>query len=243
MLSRIGSNRIRSRVSAVVVGALLASLLMGCAGMGPPRPKTGYRANVIVKMTDASGEGSALERLVEFYYMGKRRRHARIDGEVVTLIDRPDLRVSWKLNPSAESFEEYWISSLEAVLSSAPNPFGPRAKAVFEWLGTENVEGVDTQKYAVKGKAISGYAWFTVDQIPFRFTGTLGSEDSSVELEIEYTEIERNSQAAYLFAIPPYYAGYDKRRQKSRQSSTDIDDAVTRLKEQMRAVPSLPAMF
>jgi hypothetical protein len=222
------------------MAALLVIWLMGCAGMGPPKPKTGYRADVTVKMTDASGEDPALTRLVEFYYIGKRRRQTRVDGDFVVLIDRPDLRISWMLNPKANSFVEYWISSLEAVIASVPNPFGPRTKAAFEWLETENIDGVDTQKYAVKGEAISGYAWFTVDQIPFRFNGTLGSEDSSVELEIAYTEIRRGSQAAYLFAVPPTYAGYDKRKQKRSRNSTAIDDAVRRLKEQQRGMPSPP---
>ncbi len=236
MPSRVGSNRIRLR--AVGVAALLVIWLMGCAGMGPPRPQTGYRADVTVKTTDASGEDSALARLVEFYFMGKRRRETRVDGDVVILIDRPDLRISWMLNPKANSFEEYRISSLEAVITSAPNPFGPRTKAAFEWLGAENVDGVDTQKYAVKGKAISGYAWFTIDQVPFRFNGTLGSEDSSVELEIAYTDVKRGSQAAYLFAVPPTYAGYDKRKQKRLRSSTSIDDVVRGLKERQQGTPS-----
>ncbi len=238
MLNRVGS--IRIRMSAVGVVVLLAIALMGCAGTGAPRPITGYRANVTVWVTDASGEGPALERLVEFYYMGKRRRHARVDGEVVTLIDRPDLRISWMLNPKAKSFKEYRISSPEAEISSAPNPFGPRAEAIFEWLGPENVEGVDTQKYAVRGKAISGYAWFTIDRIPFRFIGTLGLEDSAIDLEIEYSEVETGSQAAFLFTVPPNYAGYEARKQKRPRRRTEIDEALRRLKEEGRARPSSP---
>ncbi|MBJ20163.1 MAG: hypothetical protein CL933_12190 [Deltaproteobacteria bacterium] len=241
MLNRIYSSR--SRVSAVGAGGLLISLLVACANMGAPPPTTGYRANIIVKMTDGSEGGPALERLVEFYQAGKRRRFARIDGELVALIDRPDLRVSWMLNPAARSFEEYRISSPKAVISSAPNPFGPRARAVFEWLGTENVEGVDTQKYAVKGKAISGHAWLTIDQIPFRFAGTLGSQDSAVEVEIAYSEIERDSQAAFLFAIPPNFAGYEKRKQKSSQSADDIEEAIRKIEDRRRALPSIPTFF
>jgi hypothetical protein len=231
-----------SAVGVVVLLAIVLIALMGCAGTRAPQPITGYRANVTVWVIDPSGEGPALERLVEFYYMGKRRRHARVDGEVVTLIDRPDLRISWMLNPKARSFKEYRISSPEAAISSAPNPFGPRAEADFEWLGPENVEGVDTQKYAVRGKAISGQAWFTIDQIPYRFTGTLGLEDSAIDLEIEYSEVEKGSQAAFLFSIPPNYAGYEARKQKTPRRQTEIDESLRRLKEEGRARPTSPRM-
>jgi hypothetical protein len=231
MLSWLASNRIS--VKSLGMAALLVIWLIGCASTGPPPPQTGYRADVNVMLTDASTEGPKLVRLVEFYYMGKRRRETRVDGDVVALIDRPDLRISWVLSPKANSFEEHQISNLEAEITLAPNPFGPRAKASYELLGTENVDGVDTRKYAVTGKAISGYAWFTIDQIPLRFNGTIGSEDSSVELEVAYTEIRRGSQAAYRFAVPPTYAGYDKRKVKrSRAPNNEIDDAARRLREQ-----------
>lgn len=241
MLSRVGSDRIRTRVRAVGVVAFLAIMLGGCASTGPPPPQTGYRANVTVRMSGASVAEPTLERVVEFYYKEKRRRHARIDGEVVTLIDRPDLGISWVLNPEEKTFEEHRISSLEAVMSGAPNPFGPRAKGVFERIGTEIVEGVATEKFEVSGEALSGFAWFSVDLIPIRFSGTLGSAESSVALEVEYTEVERKSQAAFLFAVPPNYAGYDKRKQKySAQSPTATDDTARRLREIQRGTPPPP---
>ncbi len=169
--------------------------------------------------------------------MGNRRREARVDGQRVTLIDRPDLRISWMLNPATKSFEEYRLRSPEAAISGAPNPFGPRAKAVFEWLGTEDLGGLDTQKFAVEGIAISGHAWFTTDLIPVRFVGTLDTEESRVELEIEYTEVERHSQAAFLFTIPPNYAGYETRKQKSVPSDREFEDALIRLREEARRIP------
>jgi len=210
--------------------ALLVSYLMGCANLGPPRPDSGYRADVSVRITPASGQESALTRFVEFYYIGKRRLQTSIEGNEVVLIDRADLQVSWKLNPRAKTFEEYRISSSEAMISSVPNPFGRRARAEFKLLGTENVDGVEAQKYAVTGEMISGFAWFTPDRIPIRFDGQVGPQDSPAEMEVAYSDVRRGPQAAYLFAVPPTYAGYETRKQRSFSKSTD--DTGRRLEEQ-----------
>lgn len=258
MPSRDISNRTLARESAFCarangsffVAALLSLALVGCAGTGPPVPRSGYRAEVTVRMTDVGSGVPAIERVVEFYEKGRRRRHARIDGEALTVIDRPDLRVSWKLHPATKTFDEYEITDREAGLLLAPDPFGPRYKAHFDWIRTETVDGVATHKYAVKGEAITGYAWLTDDKIPFRFSGTIESSegarqrtsDAAVDLEVEYSGIERSSQEAFLFVIPPSYVGYENRKQKF-QSQAESEAERERLRQQVRDMPDLPTMY
>jgi hypothetical protein len=223
--------------------AFLIFGLTGCVGVGPPAPTIGYRASVTVKMSDSAGGPPSLERVVEFYQHGRRRRSARVEGEAVALIDRPDLQRTWKLAPTEKSFDEFRLSSSEAVIPEAPNPFGPRSRAVFEFLGAEYLGEIETRKYVVKGEAISGYAWLTKDRIPIRFDGTVGSQESEVDLEVEYSEIERGVQPAFLFAIPPNYAGYENRTQKKDYSRDEVEDGLRRLKDEARARPQMPRNF
>jgi hypothetical protein len=243
MLCRIDVSRNGLRPGKLSIAALVAFSLAACVGSGPPKPETSYRANVKIRMTDASTEELALERVVEFYYLGLRRRSARVDGEPVALIDRPDLRVSWLLDPSTKSFDEVPIGSPKAAIPTAPNPFGPQANAAFEWLGSENTDGVETRKYAVEGASISGYAWFTSDQIPLRFEGVIDSDGSSRKLIVEYSEVERGLQSRVLFEIPPNYAGYENRKQNKRQVEADLEEAQRRVDDQVREVLDFPEIF
>lgn len=228
---RFGFRFLLSRFGAA---ALAVFWLTGCVGLGPPRPYVGYRANVTIKMSDPGDGPATLERVVEFYQQGKRRRTARVGGEPVALIDRPDLRVSWILNPEAKSFEELELSSLKAVRESAPDPFGPRASVLFEWIGTESIDDVDAEKYQVTGERFNGYAWLTPDRIPMRFSGVVGSSTSQTQLEVAYSEIEKGSQALFLFSIPPNYAGYESRKQKRDYSSAEVEVELRRLTDDAR---------
>jgi hypothetical protein len=228
---RVASNRIHDRTITPVIATPLAAVtlalilggLLGCASPGPPPPEAGYRAHVRVETSSPSGQEPTSTELVEYYYKQKRRQESRTADGLVVLIDRPDLRISWILNPQEKTFEEYEISSPEVVIVAIPNPFGPRSGAAFERIGTERIDDVDAEKYSVQGEAISGLAWFSSDRVPMRFSGTVGPEASALKVEISYTDIRRGPQAAYLFAIPPTYEGYAERKQKSAPSSSKYD--------------------
>jgi hypothetical protein len=233
----------RFLLSRLGAAGLALFWLTGCVGLGPPRPDVGYRANVTIKMSDPKDGPATLERVVEFYQQGKRRRTARVDGQPVALIDRPDLRVSWRLNPEAKSFDELELSSAKAVIEAAPDPFGPRTSVLFQWVGTESVDDVDAEKYQVTGERFNGYAWLTPDRIPMRFSGVLGAPTSQIQLEVTYSEIEKGSQALFLFSIPPNYAGYEKRKQKRDYSGAEVEVGLRRLMDDVRGRPSLPRLF
>lgn len=236
---RIDSDRDRIRLVLTGVAVMLAVWSVGCASTGPPSPETGYRAQATVEISDPSKPDPVSVRFVEFYRSGKRRRDLdQIEASV--WIDRPDLRVTWVLNPREKSFEEHPFWDVEGLTEPVPDPFGPRARAHFEPLGSESLEGLDADKFAVKGETISGMAWLTRDRIPLRFRGTLDREGSSVELRIDYLEIEREEQANHLFEIPMNYAGYENRKQKGARHANQSDDAVRSLKEQQWGSPPPP---
>ncbi len=226
--------------SGRVAALLLAVWCVGCASVGPPTPETGYQARGTIEIKDPSAANPVLVRFVEYYRTGKRRREPDLE-EAAVWIDRPDLRVTWILNPKRGTFKQYPISGVERVIEPVPDPFGPRTRAHFEWLGSEVLEGVDADKFEVKGDKISGYAWLTHDRVPLRFSGTLEREGSSVEVRIEYAVVERDLQANHLFEIPMDYAGYENRKQKATGNSSQADDAARSLKEQQWGTPTPPA--
>ena len=229
-----------AHVAGFAALTLLVAAITGCAGVGRPRPNSGYQADLTVRLIEADGSSAVLGRLVEFYSSGNRRRETRIKGKTVALIDRPDLQISWMLNLDQQSFQEFPISSRDALISSLPNPFGPRVHATYEWLNQESLDGLATHRYSIEGDAISGFAWFTQDQIPVRFEGTLGRGESVIQIEVRYGEILRGAISPAHFAIPSTYQDYAKRTKKVPEAEL-TDDDMARLRDQKRRIPRRPS--
>lgn len=225
-------------------------LAPGCATRRPPLPDVSYRAEVLVEVAPAEGTPHRV-RVVEFQADGRRRRQTRVDGRQVVLIDRPDLQVSWLLDPEARSFEEHRIASRDVSLGGLPDPFRRRAGMRFELLGTERVDGVPVRRYAVRGRGIEGEAWIARDGVPLRFSGRVRldavgpreSADPFAGLELVYTGIERRPLASHLFEIPPSYAGWAQRKQRRAGGSWELDEQGRRLRERQRTLPSRPIPF
>jgi hypothetical protein len=205
---------------------LLVSLVGGCARVGPPRPTTGYRADVTLRATPRGETQSSTTRLVEVYDKKKRRREMQIDGEAIAVIDRPDLHVSWILRPNTKTFDEVRITSPEAQVSTIPNPFGPRANAAFEDLGLEMVDGSEARKFAVSGEAISGNAWVTEEQIPVKFVGTMRSEDGVVDIEVAYSNVKRGTKTEGGRRLHIAYADPDRGCQEATRGAAATEFAV-----------------
>lgn len=224
------------RVAYHLVISACAALTTGCVDLRPPVPETAYRAMVSVAASPTAADAAAVQlEFVEFYQEGKWRRESDADGQTDVLIDRPDLRVTWVLDSESKSFDEHRISSVDAPMLEIINPFGPRArsKADFEPLGPETLVGIETQKYAVRGKRVSGLAWVRTDRIPLRFRGTVDLGEGPVEIEIEYSEIKKGLQPGWLFAIPPNFAGYEDRKQPEVVKIGADGEDVRRAKESL----------
>lgn len=225
----------RGVLGRTATAVLLTASLAACASVGPPRPEARYQAEVVVEVVGPTEGDFQRQRFLEFYSEGKRRRETRGNAPRVVSIDRPDLRVTWVLSPEARTFEEHRISALSAI--AVPNPFGPRVEADFDPVGSDELEGVALEKFEVSGDSISGEAWLTQDFIPFRFKGTIERQGERLQVEVRYASIERGSQAAYLFSIPPSYAGYENRKQERGNSQQAIDDAASALRDSRRGLP------
>jgi hypothetical protein len=222
------------RKSALMLGAALAA---GCADLRAPVPESDYRAEVLIQLLNPSAPAVPEPTLLaEFYQAGKLRREGEADGETMILLDRPDLRVSWLLRPKMKSFDEYRISSRGAPLPWSPNPFGPRARtrADFELLGPETLDNLQARKYAVRGKTIEGYAWLSPTGIPIRFLGTIERGGKPLRVEIRYSDVETGPQPAWLFAIPPDFAGYEDRKKPPEPNSQMDPETIRRARENLR---------
>jgi hypothetical protein len=227
-----------------IAALLLAPLVAGCAPLGPPEPApgTGYRARVTVAVFAPDRAVPVFFQLVERYADGKRRREATIDGEGSIWIDRPDLRVTWTLDPRRATFEERGLGVVTGRAAEIPDPFGWRARPRFTNLGPETLDGVATERYSVEGRNLSGTAWLMPDGVPVRFRGRLLRDGVPVELEIRYGQIVRGTVEARLFEIPRSFEGYAERRRLGPSVRTDIEDAVRGLQEQQRGRPAPPGM-
>ncbi len=218
---------------------VIMSVLAGCVRLGPPRPEVAYQADVRIAVVGRDGEARAVEHLTEFCMGGLRRRQATIEGVDVVAIDRPDLNVSWLLDPEAKAFQEFRLKSREIDALVPPDPFGPRVRSRFRKVGMEEVGGRAALRYEVDGDRIQGVAWTSQDGVPIRFEGEMTVGGSELAVEVEYGEVQRSPQALYLFAIPPNYAGFAQRTQPVRsRRDAGIEQAIRRLRDEREWRPS-----
>ena len=238
MARRAGSPARGIARGAVLLGALA---LAGCTTLGPPRPAVSYQADVRIEVVEADGAPRAVEQVTEFYAYGFRRRQATVEGRPLVVIDRPDLYVTWVLDPEAKTFEQLRIRSAEARIDALPDPFGPRARGVFVLDGEDEIAGRPALRVAVAGKGVEGRAWLSPDDVPLRFEGRIGLGEEARHVRIDYGEVQRSPPAAYLFAIPPDYEGYADRKKRTRdQEQREIEDAIDRIEDQMKNRPMTP---
>ena len=181
-----------------------------------------------IEVVDTDGERLAVEQLTEFYAGGFRRRQVTVQGDDIVVIDRPDLGVSWLLDPDEKAFDEFWLRNRDLDRLVPPDPFGPRSRGRYVQAGVDEIAGARATRFEIEGDDISGLAWISADGVPVRFEGKLLGRS----VRIDYGEIQRVRQPAYLFAIPPTYAGYEDRRQRVRERE---DDGLERAIRQMRA--------
>jgi hypothetical protein len=95
-MSRLELREGRFASGILASAAILWIGSLGCASLGPPKPQSDYRAQVEVRIGDASAAEIRVVRLVEYGREGKRRRDLTLDRPIVW-IDRPDLRITWIL--------------------------------------------------------------------------------------------------------------------------------------------------
>lgn len=222
-MSRLEPNGCRVASGLLASATILWIGSLGCASLGAPKPQSDYRAQVEVRLGDSASAEARVLRFVEYGREGKRRRDLTFDRPIIW-IDRPDLRVSWILDPGKRTFEELAIDASPDGVESIPDPFGTRLRVRFRELGPEVVDDVAVEKFEVEGEGVTGHAWLMPDGVPFRFRGRVGAEGAGVPVEIDYALSERDVQANHLFEIPVNYAGYELRTRKATAKATRSED-------------------
>ncbi|RJR47664.1 MAG: DUF4412 domain-containing protein [Deltaproteobacteria bacterium] len=150
-----------------------------------------FSAQVITKTDSQETRGKV-------FFQGDKMRQ---EGETIN-IARPDRRVMWMLVPSMKMVMEvpFSLSDLGQAMAL------PKDKSQMKLLGTELVNGYETEKFetAMKGngKTVKLHLWIAkkLDK-PIK----MASEDG--KFSMEYREIKEGGVSADLFEIP---AGYQK---------------------------------
>jgi len=168
-----------------------------------PKPKSDYSADVRMRLADASGRESYESKGREYYSGGKRRREMSMMGHETILIERPDKKLVWSLMPATRSYLEFGEDAEGD--DSMPDPLGEDDVSL-ERIGSESVNGEQASKFRVTMDDGRGTAWMTSDNILVRFEGTTTSEGRTMEIRIDFENIERGTQPAKLFERPADYS-------------------------------------
>jgi outer membrane lipoprotein-sorting protein len=170
---------------------VFAALALACCLGAEAAPAADFSAEVITKNDSQETRGKV------FFHGDKMRQ----EGETIN-IARPDRRVMWLLVPSMKMAMEVPFSLADLGQAMAL----PKDKGQMKLLGTEKVNGYETEKFETtmkaNGRTVKMFLWVAkkLDK-PIKMV----SEDG--KFSMEYREIKEGGVSADLFEIP---AGYQK---------------------------------
>ena len=183
----------------------LATLVFsaGAAADELPPPAVAYSADVVFRTDATDPEGDEVEGVGRVWYSdGKRRREMSIGDLDMLVIEREDLGVRWSRMPrSTVLFSELPIA--RPVRGSGPDPAQHwRGDLTLERQGSEEVNGVQADRYGVTAKRGVGTAWLSQDKVPVRYEGTFQDGGRETKIRMDYTNIQIGGQDAALFELP-----------------------------------------
>jgi hypothetical protein len=196
--------RSRFRAQGAAACSLAALVFTGGAAADElPAPGVAYSADVTLRTDATDPEDHEVEGVGRIWYSdGKRRREMSIGEQDTLVIEREDLGVRWSRMPrSTLLFSELPIA--RPVRGSAPDPAQHwRRDLTLEKQGSEEVNGVQADRYGVKAKGGVGSAWLTQDKVPVRYEGTFQHGGRETKVRMDYTNIQVGAQDAALFELP-----------------------------------------
>ncbi len=154
-----------------------------------------FSALIINRMESRETQG-------KIYMKGEKMRREFAAGEKVGItIVRPDMKVMWMLMPGQKTVMEMPFSkaSLEKMMGMPKEQ-----QAEMKLLGTETVNGYETEKYetTVKGgdKPMKHYLWVSKKfGVPIKMVSLDG------KFSMEYRDIKEGNVPDSVFEIPPGY--------------------------------------
>lgn len=192
---------VMKRFVKAVVGFVGAGLLAMSASAATPsfNPDAEYSATRVVM---ASGERFE-QRIYQKGMKVSRTEMNSSEGSMI-MIMRLDQNKTLMLMPDQGMYMEVGMNDPRA--NAVPIPEIPDTSDYVdtESLGTENVNGVDAEKWRVKarnpdnGKTVEMLMWLSDDGIPVRFQSEEGGESVTMELK----DLQVGTQDLSLF-VPP----------------------------------------
>jgi outer membrane lipoprotein-sorting protein len=180
--------RLKRSFLILVVATLAWGLLAGLSLAGE------FSATVVTRTDSQETKGKV-------YIQGEKMRQEFSTPEGMTVnIARPDKQLMWVLMPEQKMAMEMPFAKSGLGMSMAM----PEEKAKMKLLGTETVNGYDTEKYettvTAAGKADKHFLWVSKKLgVPIKMM----SEDG--KFSMEYLEIKEGGVTAGLFEVPEGY--------------------------------------
>jgi hypothetical protein len=135
------------------------------------------------------------------FFQGEKMRQEFSSPQGTNInIARPDKMVMWMIMPGQKMYMEMPFNKAQMGKTMEM----PQDKAQMKLLGTETVNGYETEKYETtmegRGKTVKVYMWLSKKLgIPIKMV----SEDGSFSLE--YRDIKEGSLPAEVFEVPQGY--------------------------------------
>jgi outer membrane lipoprotein-sorting protein len=137
----------------------------------------------------------------KIYFQGEKMRQEFSTPEGVAInIARPDKQLMWVLMPAQKMAMEMPFSKSDLAKTMAM----PKDQAQMNLLGTELVNGYETEKYETtmnrSGKTVKHYMWVAKKLgVPIKMVSLDG------KFSMEYREIKEGGVSPAVFEIPPGY--------------------------------------
>lgn len=153
-----------------------------------------FSAQVVTRMDSRETQGKV-------YLQGEKMRREFPTGEGMTItIARPDLQVMWMLMPGQKMVMEMPFDKSDLGKTMAL----PKDQAQMKLLGTEMVNGYETEKYETtmkgNGKTFKANMWVAKKLgVPIKMVSLDG------KFSMEYRNIREGSLPASVFEVPPGY--------------------------------------
>lgn len=177
---------------------ILAAITLACWLGASLAPAAEFSAQIVQRMGSQENRG-------KIYFQGEKMRQEFSTKEGASIsIARPDKQVMWLIMPGQKMYMEMAFdkSDLGKVMQMPKE----KEKAEMKLLGTETVNGYQTEKYETmiggRGRQVKHYMWVSKKLgVPIK----MASEDGSFSME--YQDIKEENLPASLFEAP---AGYQK---------------------------------
>ena len=189
----------RGRVMAFLLATVLLALSLAApSGAGElPQVQAPFSAD-----SNYAAGGMTMDGKI-WQQDGKRRQEMTLQGQIQTMIIRPDLGVMYMIMAGTNMAMEMTLNpEMAGVDYEQLMALGPKA------LGEETVSGLQTTKYRIDSDIedaagqMTGHSWITEDGIVVKMEGEIIVDGKPQGLSFLLQNIQRGPQDPALFELP-----------------------------------------